>query len=211
MDPWPLRHLVLRTPRLELRPDDDSGLLELVAEARLGVHPPDFMPFTVPWTDRPAREWIQFYWQARAALRPDAWSVNFLVRLDGRVIGTQGLQAKDFAVTQEADTGSWLGLRHQGKGYGTEMRTAVALFAFDHLKATRMMSGAFADNAASHGVSRKLGYQPDGTQRLAVRGEPVTNVRLVLEPERFKRPQWPLEVTGLDDCLALLNSGLSGA
>ena len=24
-DPWPLRHLVLRTPRLELRPDDDAG------------------------------------------------------------------------------------------------------------------------------------------------------------------------------------------
>ena len=29
-DPWPLRHLVLRTPRLELRPEDDAGLLELV-------------------------------------------------------------------------------------------------------------------------------------------------------------------------------------
>lgn len=26
MDPWPLRHLVLHTPRLELRPDDDAGL-----------------------------------------------------------------------------------------------------------------------------------------------------------------------------------------
>jgi hypothetical protein len=48
-DPWPLRHLVLRTPRLELRPDD-AGLLELVEEAYRGVHPPDRMPFLVPWT-----------------------------------------------------------------------------------------------------------------------------------------------------------------
>ena len=38
-EPWPLRHLVLRTPRLELRPDDDAGLLELVEEAYRGVHP----------------------------------------------------------------------------------------------------------------------------------------------------------------------------
>src|SRR4051794_18330350 len=58
MDPWPLHNLVLRTPRLELRPDDDAGLRELVAEARLGVHPPDYMPFTVPWTDNPEHEWL---------------------------------------------------------------------------------------------------------------------------------------------------------
>jgi len=41
VDPWPFRHLALRTPRLELRPDDDAGLLELVEEVHLGIHPPD--------------------------------------------------------------------------------------------------------------------------------------------------------------------------
>jgi hypothetical protein len=30
-DPWPLWRLMLRTPRLELRPDDDPGLRELLA------------------------------------------------------------------------------------------------------------------------------------------------------------------------------------
>jgi len=50
-DPWPLRHLVLRTPRLVLRPDDDAGLFELAEEARLGIHPPEYMPFVTPWTD----------------------------------------------------------------------------------------------------------------------------------------------------------------
>ncbi len=48
---WPLRHLVLRTPRLELRPDDDPGLFELVEVAYRGVHPPEEMPFATPWTD----------------------------------------------------------------------------------------------------------------------------------------------------------------
>jgi hypothetical protein len=33
MDHRPLRDLVLRTPRLELRPDDDEWLSEIVEEA----------------------------------------------------------------------------------------------------------------------------------------------------------------------------------
>jgi RimJ/RimL family protein N-acetyltransferase len=209
MDPWPLRHLVLRTPRLQLRPDDDEGLLELAEEAHRGVHPPDFMPFVVPWTEHEPREWLQFYWLARSKLSPADWTLNFLVRLDGHVIGMQGLSAKDFTVTREAHTGSWLGMRHQGKGYGTEMRTAVAMFAFDHLLADRMMSGAFVDNEASHGVSRKLGYRPDGTQRIAVNGKLAVNVRLLLTPEWFERPEWKVGVTGLDGCRELLGSGVS--
>jgi RimJ/RimL family protein N-acetyltransferase len=209
MDAWPLRHLVLRTPRLELRPDDDEGLHELADEARRGVHSPGYMPFVVPWTDGEPREWLQFYWLNRATLSPADWAVNFLVRLDGRVIGMQGLSAKDFAVTREVHTGSWLGLRHQGKGYGTEMRAAVAMFSFDHLQADRMMSGAFVDNAASQAVSRKLGYRPDGTQRMAVKGKLAVNVRLLLTPEWFERPEWKVEVAGLDGCRELLGSGVS--
>src|SRR6186713_2202343 len=66
-DPWPLRHLVLRTPRLELRPDDDAGLFELAEEARLGVHRPEHMPFLVPWTDvdpdERARATVRWHWE----------------------------------------------------------------------------------------------------------------------------------------------------
>ncbi|MBP2321626.1 RimJ/RimL family protein N-acetyltransferase [Kibdelosporangium banguiense] len=208
MDPWPLRHLLLRTPRLELRPDDDAGLLDLAEVAQRGIHPPDYMPFVVPWTDNQPHEWLQHYWLTRATLSPADWTVNFLVRLNGRVIGMQGLSAKDFAVTRAAQTGSWLGIGHQGQGYGTEMRAAVAMFAFDHLHAEQMSSGAFADNKASHAVSRKLGYRPDGTERMAVKGKLATNVRLRLTPETFVRPQWPVEVDGLDGCAELLGSGV---
>ena len=66
-DPWPLRHLVLRTPRLVLRPDDDAGLLELAEEAWLGVHPPELMPFVTPWSDASPEEralsTLQWHWQ----------------------------------------------------------------------------------------------------------------------------------------------------
>ena len=206
-----MRQLVVRTPRLELRPDDDDGLMELVDEAYQGVHDPAVMPFAVPWTDAPAEELgrrvLQYYWSQRAELRPDSWSVPFLVRLDGNVIGTQGLAARDFAITREVHTGSWIGRRHQGRGVGTEMRAAVLQLAFDHLGAVAARSDAFVDNPASHAVSRKLGYVPDGTVVLSRRGEAAVEQRLLVSRVAFERhrPPWTAEVKGLtEDCRALL-------
>lgn len=211
MSHWPLRDLVLRTPRLELRPDDDEGLHELVEEAYLGVHPPDEMPFLMPWTDADplymGRGILQHFWSERAALAPSTWSVHFLVRLDGRVIGVQSLHGRDFGVTRQVGSGSWIGLRHQRRGIGTEMRAAVLLFAFDHLGATRARSSAFTDNAASHAVSRKLGYRHDGTEAVVRRGAAAEDVRLVLDPATFTRPPWTLAVDGVEECLGLLGVG----
>jgi RimJ/RimL family protein N-acetyltransferase len=212
-DPWPLRGLLLRTPRLELRPDDDAGLAELVAVAYQGVHPPEVMPFSEPWTDADPRDLgrgvVQYHWRARAELVPERWSVYFLVRLAGRVIGVQSLTGANFAVTREVRTGSWLGMAHQGRGYGTEMRAAVLGLAFDHLGALTARSGALSGNNASMGVSRRLGYQEDGTRTHAIRGERATETRLVVTAEEFRghRPPWTLEVSGLEPCLALLGAG----
>ena len=210
MNHWPLHHLVLRTPRLDLRPDDDEGLYELVEEAYLGVHPPDEMPFLMPWTDADPRYMgrgiLQHFWSERAALSPARWSVHFLARLGGRAVGVQSLHGHDFGVTRQVGSGSWIGLRHQGRGLGTEMRAAVLLFAFDHLGATRARSSAFADNAASHGVSRKLGYRRDGTETVVRRGASTEDVRLVVDADTFVRPPWTLAVEGVEDCLGLLGA-----
>ncbi|MGH3902682.1 MAG: GNAT family N-acetyltransferase [Pseudonocardiaceae bacterium] len=209
-DPWPLRHLVLRTPRLTLRPDDDEGLRELAALALRGVHPAEQMPFGYPWTDQPpddlVRGALQHHWEARARLSSSDWRVNFLVRHEGRVIGTQGLSGKEFAITREVSTGSWLGMAHQAQGFGTEMRAAVLLLAFDHLGAATARSGAFTDNPSSMRVSEKLGYCQDGTKAHARRGERASEIRLLLEPRGFVRPEWTLEVQGLDGCRELLGA-----
>ena len=208
-DPWPLRHLVLRTPRLELRPDDDAGLLELVEEAYHGVHPPERMPFLVPWTDTDpddlGRRILQHHWSVRARLDARDWTIHFLVRRGGRVVGTQGLSGKDFAATREVSTGSWLGTRHQGQGLGTEMRAAVLQLAFDHLGARTARSGAFTDNAASLAVSRRLGYREDGTARHAPRGTAVTEIRMLLYAEYFARPDWTAVTEGVSACRKLLD------
>jgi RimJ/RimL family protein N-acetyltransferase len=207
-DPWPFHQLVLRTPRLELRPDDDAGLRELNEAALAGVHAPDEMPFYVPWTQAPpdvlGRQTMQFYWRNRAEVGSTGWTLNFLVRLEGTVIGTQGLKATNFAVTREVSSGSWITRRLQGQGFGTEIRAAVLQLAFDHLGADAARSGAFADNPASRAVSRKLGYREDGTNTVERLGSRATEIRLLLRSEDFVRPGWKLEVEGLDPCLPLL-------
>jgi len=208
-DPWPLWHLVLRTPRLELRPDDDAGLAELMAEACHGVHPPEEMPFGMPWTDAPpadlVRNGMRFYWQQRSMTTPADWNMNFLIRLDGKVIGCQSMRAKDFAIRQEVSTGSWIGLRHQGNGIGTEMRAAVLMLAFDHLGAHTARSDAYVDNAKSNAVSRKLGYEPDGTFTDVRRGRKATQTRLKVTRETFRRPPWPTEISGLKEAMDFLD------
>jgi RimJ/RimL family protein N-acetyltransferase len=210
MEHWPLEHLVLRTPRLELRPDDDEGLRELVEVAYRGVHPPEEMPFAVGWTDAdPAylgRGMLQYFWSKRAGLAPEKWSVHFLVRVEGRVVGVQSLHATGFGVTREVGSGSWIGLRHQGRGIGTEMRAAVLLFAFDHLGATRARSSAFVGNHASNAVSRRLGYRRNGTETVVRRGVPTDDVRFVLDRDDLARPPWTLEVDGAEGCLGLLGA-----
>lgn len=146
-----------------------------------GVHAPDRMPFYVPWTDLPPEQlgpgMLTYYWNERAQLTTDRWSVNFLVRCDGQVIGAQNVSADHFALTRTVQSGSWIGMRHQGRGLGTEARAAMLCFVFDHLGATQARSAAFTDNAASQRVSAKLGYRPDGTAECAVRGKKVTAIR----------------------------------
>lgn len=205
-DPWPQRALSLRTPRLELRPDDDAGVLELVTLAHTGIHPAERMPFRFAWTDADprylGRGMLQHFWSSRAAVSPESWSLHLLVRVDGRVAGVQSLTAERFGVLREVDTGSYLGRHYQGRGLGTEMRAAVLAFAFDVLGAATARSAFVGDDGASARISRRLGYRDDGTARIAPRGEPVTEHRMLLRRQDFARPAWSPEISGYTPELA---------
>ncbi|MBC9712643.1 GNAT family N-acetyltransferase [Streptomyces sp. TRM66268-LWL] len=205
---WPLAGLRLTTPRLELRlpgPDELSALASLAAE---GVHDPAVQPFTVPWTDaepgQRARDVLQYHWRCWGEWQPQNWVLNLVVLYEGAVVGMQGVSARDFAVCREVSTGSWLGLRHHGRGMGTEMRTAVLHLAFAGLGARHALSGALHHNAASLAVSRKLGYRDDGIEHHAVRGEPALMHRLRLTAEQWQYQEHiPVKLDGLTECLPL--------
>ncbi|WP_326814408.1 GNAT family N-acetyltransferase [Streptomyces sp. NBC_01763] len=202
---WPLYGLRIRTPRLELRLPDLELLDDLSTVAADGVHAPDTMPFTVPWTDGPPAERGRGVYQhvlgtvANWSVR--SWVLSLAVLHEGKVVGRQDLGAADFAVTGEVSTGSWLGLAHQGQGIGTEMRAAVLHLAFAGLGARTATSSAMTDNPRSLGVSRRLGYLPDGLEVAALRGAPVTLQRLRIDRDRWAEHRTvDVRIEGLDAC-----------
>jgi RimJ/RimL family protein N-acetyltransferase len=204
MDVTPLFGLRLTTPRLELRlptPDERAELRDL---ARAGIHPPELMPFAVAWTDEPYSErWVvAFHKEQLAAWKPSDWDLNFGVWFDGTLVGSQGVHGRDFAAMRTVATGSWLGARFQGRGVGTEMRTAVLELAFPGLGATRATSGALDGNDASLRVSEKLGYRLVGRSTVAPRGVEVGHADLELRREEWQ-PPFPVDLRGLAPCLPL--------
>ncbi|HET7194905.1 MAG TPA: GNAT family protein [Nocardioides sp.] len=113
-------------------------------------------------------------------------------------MGVQGIATEHFLVTRTGETGSWLGLQHQGNGVGTAMRQVMCAFLFDDLDFEEITSGAFTDNPSSLAVSRKVGYRENGVRRLKRReGELATNLGLVLTPADLVRGEHPMEVEGV--------------
>jgi RimJ/RimL family protein N-acetyltransferase len=201
-DVLPALGLRIAAGPLELRGITDDDLVTLGALAVRGIHEPVRMPFYHPWTDVASAElplkFAQYHWNIRASWSPDKWELNLGVWRDGALLGVQGVGTEHFLVTRTGETGSWLGIEHQGKGIGTAMRQAMCAFLFDHLDFAEITSGAFTDNPASLAVSRKVGYRDNGVRRLKRRdGELATNLGLVLTPEDFVRGQHPLEVEGV--------------
>jgi RimJ/RimL family protein N-acetyltransferase len=211
---WPLFDLRVETERLVLRlPTDDDfpGLLDAIDA---GIHDPETMPFTIPWTDVEPEERrisaVQHWWGARANWSTDDWNLNLAVFQDGRAIGFQGLLAKQFDDLRQVDTGSWLTKSAQGRGLGKEMRAAVLQLAFEHLEAEIARSGAFVDNAASAGVSRAIGYRENGRSRLLRRGAPgeIVNFELTREEWLERRDSLPrATVTGFEAARPMFGLG----
>lgn len=202
MDVASLYGIRLRTPRLELRLGSTVELLELQKLARAGIHPPEVMPFYVPWTDDPDDPGFVtgHHAQQLQEWRTQAWSLNLLVWAEGALAGSQGLRAQDFLIARAVDTGSWLGRRFQGRGYGTEMRAAAVELSFRGLGAERVTSGAFEDNLASIRVSEKLGYRVVGEAKHAPRGLPQREIRFELNRADW-RPPVPVAIEGLEPAL----------
>ncbi|MHA7270477.1 GNAT family N-acetyltransferase [Arthrobacter sp. HLT1-20] len=202
-DVWPLFELTITSPRLTMRIVRDDDLPGIVNAALAGIHDPAVMPFSVPWTDADpldmARGMARHQWELRAGVRPDHWTLNFTVLLGGVPIGTQSVGAAGFSTTKTVNSGSWLTVAQQGRGYGKEMRAAALLFAFDHLGADAAESSAAVWNRASLGVSRSLGYRHGAIRPIEPRaGHPDELQEVRLLAADFNRPDWDITVDGFN-------------
>lgn len=205
---WPLFDLRIRSVRLELRLPTDDELVTLAALAGAGIHDAAEMPFSVPWSTKESprfeREFAQYHWGARASWRPADWSLDLMAVRGGQPIGMQGIFARQYATFRTVKTGSWLGRDFQGRALGKEMRAVVLALAFDGLGAEVAETEAFVDNAASAGVSRSLGYEPNGIGRLAPLGEPRETLRFRMTREAWHSRERPsVAIEGLEGCLEL--------
>jgi RimJ/RimL family protein N-acetyltransferase len=205
---WPVFGLRVRCGPLVLRAVQDADLPTMVALVQAGIHDPARMPFAFPWTDlrgdEQVRDVLQHHWRSRSTLTPEKWSLELGVWRDGVLQGVQAVSTHDFRITRTGETGSWVGLAHQGKGTATLMRQAICALCFDHLDFTQITSGAFADNPESMAVSRKVGYQPNGETRFKRRDEMAVNRNLVLTEDRLVRAPYDVEVEGVPELRELL-------
>ncbi len=202
---WPLFGLVVRTPRVEIRLPREDEFAALLAVIEGGIHDPSTMPFTTPFTDRPApergRESAQWWRRQRAEWSAEKWNFTGAVFVEGQVVGVQDMNADHFATLRSVHTGSWLGRPYQVQGLGKEMRQAILHLAFEGLGAQEAHSGAFHDNTASLATSRSVGYVDNGETRALRRGhaDRIINVRM-------DRAMWAqrrrndIEIIGLEEC-----------
>lgn len=212
-DAWPLFGLCLRTPRLELRPLRDEDIPRYVEAARGGLTdralaPPGRSALANAWdeSENIAANSARWIWESRLRSSPEAWTIMFgLWSREGEFLGAQDVGATGFAALRTVGTGSWLRRSARGLGLGTEMRAAVLLWAFDHLDAEVAQTSAYDWNAPSIGVSRSLGYEPNGEARCGgAPGVVERELRFRLAKEAFRRPRWQLEVSGHAPAAAFL-------
>lgn len=208
---WPLFDLRIEAPDLNLRPitEADLPVVANLLPADVELDPAATL-FAVG--DKQAQRGMttfQAYWSAFGGWRPDAWRLNFLVLSGGRIIGTQELEGNDFPALRTVDSSSFLIPEARGRGYGKQMRRAVLALAFGPLAARAAITSAWHDNHASLGVSRALGYQPNG-ELLHVRGDTadiMTHMRLLRSDWITRDGAAGIEITGFDPCRPLFGLG----
>lgn len=189
---WPLFDLRLRLGDLLLRPVTEPDLPLLVASLPDDVELDPSLP-----ADRTVA-FFQGYWRTQNHCSPQDWAVSFLVQHREQVVGVQVLEGSDFRLLRTVDSASWLVPSARGRGIGKAMRAAVLDFAFDSLDAQAAVTAAWHDNQASLGVSRSLGYMPNGEHwhRRGDRADLMVHLRLA-------RPDWAgvgVAVEGLEEC-----------
>ena len=154
LDHWPLLGLRLITPRLELRLPAGEELGDLADLAAEGMHDP-----------AAGRSW------SRPGLPPRTGLARWCSATGGTAVTgplatgpltwLSSLMDRSWASrisrpvtirSSEVSTFSWLGVRHHGKGIGTQMRAAALHLAFTALGATDAISGAFDDTFLAAGL-----------------------------------------------------------
>jgi RimJ/RimL family protein N-acetyltransferase len=211
VESYPLLDVRVSTPALELRGATDELLDRVAPLVRAGktqADPPPYddpMSFYEPDPDLRVATWLRAIWRGRGKVDPDAWRLYFVVVVDEQAVGMQNLFGVNFSTLGTVTSFSWLSTDQRGRGLGREMRQALLHLAFEGLGAREATSEAFVDNAGSNAVSRRLGYQPNGSDWATRQGEPALLNRWRLTREAWQRHRRDdIRLHDVEACKALL-------
>jgi RimJ/RimL family protein N-acetyltransferase len=200
---WPLFDLRLNFNDTMLRPVRETDLNELarILPDDYEHDPSSSLLLGLDLASNRRRLLFQNYWRNWGAWSVESWTLDFCVIYQDQVVGIQALEAEHFVELRTVDSGSWLAPDYRGVGLGTSMRIAILGFAFDHLGAQAAITSARFENAASLGVSRRIGYRNNGVSMSRSPSGPCE-----LQHMRLTRAQW--RESSLGD--SVLVTGLSG-
>lgn len=165
-DHFETERLLIRAPQL----GDSAPLTEAVAESLEHLRP------WMPWAQHPPveseNEKSIRRGVARWTAREDLWMM-LIRKSDGRWIGGSGLHRLQWDVPH-FEIGYWVRASEEGKGYITEAVHGITDFAFESLRAERVMIQCDALNTRSAAVAERCGYIFEGRKvhdSLSVEGE----------------------------------------
>jgi len=175
--------------------------------ATRGIHAPGTIAFGDMWTngtpEEVVRHVLQWNWRTRANWTSEKWTLSLAVLHDSEIIGNGWMFAENFSSVRIFGTSSWLGLAHQGKGFGKELRSGLLDLGFNGLQARQARTNALAHNGASIGVTRSMGYKEIGTSMRKVGDDEVPSLSFRLDRQTWEqniKTRYAVETKGFETC-----------
>ena len=158
----------IRTPRLLIRPKqpgDGEANIPAITETWDDLHQ------WMRWAERldeftVEEQEIRVRQQMAAFLRREEFNLIGIEIFSGEPVIWCGLHDIDWKARQ-CDTGFWVRKSAQRRGFATEATNALLRYAFGALGMHRVGITHSKGNEASRKVVEKLGFLPEGVQRLA--------------------------------------------
>ena len=94
----------------------------------------------------------------------DKYTFAIILKKENKLIGTTGL----FSMKEKSKsciTGPWINKKYWRKGYIIEAKIPVLDFIFNDLNLERIETTAMVDNIAPNEMSKKIGFEYEGTKR----------------------------------------------
>lgn len=150
--------------RVTLRAFRDEDALPLWnAIDRARAHLKRWMPWVDEHNDLAFSQTYVRRMQAKWLLRED-FPMAIWRSGDGELLGATGLHRIDWAIPS-MEMGYWLTPAAEGKGYATEAARLLIRFAFESLRAERLVITCDSRNKRSAAVPERLSFTLEGTLR----------------------------------------------